>query len=725
VNSARPLSTQTTLQNAIVRLRWHRYPERLSFEAVTTLARKYAFLAAGRLLEVMLTSIYMIARTDEATEITNLLRQIEFSECVTPSVFTAPRGAKLLDSPYAQFMSIDVGEAVKLVDGSISMEAEDRTWIKAFHWKTRQYVDNLTLKEYLGAIRSEMPLFPNSRYLSGVDWAWLSKVIEATRIAPFRSSDGIYVLVLRATEERPRQQNDIRSALRPITSTMSSVAELVDYLDKEFGRYTLVFLRLVLTAEMILKMELENYYAAALAERLAALTGLSAKYGFDEELLTEQQFLLEQSAMSSALTLMNVNAAQFLVAWGTIRAQATEAAQDEFAAYEAVNKTFNEQPVLANFQRAAPVTFTNRARVSYVLKNRQWPAASIVFHVINTFLSHPSHGIESILAVRIRHDNLRYEFGLALETTKHSRIPGVSEVIQKDIVGVFEAVVTKTVEAWVDRYMHTPSPARPDAIFNFIPTQDEMEVFLSREDYSLGDLVEQVEQWLKERLQTSLDTARRLLTSGLKADLSQALQQARSATELAQYPPAAVRSVSAAMTTVVERRCDQLLEWFEMPPETAERDMTFAQMKLAVDGRFRFERERGKLVNRLLSSAQDQERIAPENVRLVFDIWCELVKNTLKYSHLPRAVLRVRGYRDGSEWGFWFKALRAPADDIGESMIDAEPSTSTTAAVFTSGKSGLFKVAHLAAAVAGSPLRIKVVKRRRWFLVKVPFQLSP
>jgi len=75
--------------------------------------------------------------------------------------------------------------------------------------------------------------------------------------------------------------------------------------------------------------------------------------------------------------------------------------------------------------------------------------------------------------------------------------------------------------------------------------------------------------------------------------------------------------------------------------------------------------------------------------------------------------------------GFVFSSLRASdcmQDE--EEEFTGEPSVSTSSNIFRKGKSGLPKVAHLAASVAGAQVIVRVVKRRRGFHVFVPFVVS-
>ena len=712
----------TKLLDALGRMRWSKYPARADFEAVVGVSGQYMFLAVGRLLDTALTSIFMVARRPAKEEVKGLIRAMQLLGGGRPFILTSPRGASLLEGSIVTWAA-PVQSLERLVQSELPIAASDRVWIKAFHWNVREKVRKLQLAAYFREVRAAMRSYPNSRYLSGIDWDWLQEVIARLRIAPFRSVDGVYILLLRAVEERTRQPNDIKTALKPVTDASGSVSEFVKYLIGEYGRDAVSFIRQILTPEMILKMQLETYYAAALAERLNALSEVSKQFGFDAEMMTESQFLLEQQTLSTALTLMNVNAAQFAVSWDTIRSNAISLATDTYEAFAAVNTTFNKLPLIGDFYRSSSITFANRRTVGYSLQNKSWPVAAIIGQVIDAFLSHPSHGIESILAVRIRHDNLRYEFGIAIDAVRVSRISGVSEVERAEYTPTFEKSVNDVINDWVDKYMHTSPAAGRAPLFDFTPTEKEMRSFVGDlpEDASLDDIVEFVVGWLQSRLTKQLQIARDLLSGELKSSIDRCLAETGRQIVLNGGTVTRVEKVERALRAGLDRRADELLEWFETPSEPQLTTLGFAEIKLAVDGRYRREREAGKLKINLTSVGDCTAPIAPDSVRLVFDIWCELAKNALKYSGKEPAALRIWPRTLGAQSGFVFSSLSAEPLDFSDLEFRGMPSVSTSAAIFTTGKSGLPKVAHLAAAVAQAPVSVLVSKRAGAFHVFVPF----
>lgn len=707
--------------SALGRMRWDRYPRLEDFEVVVSVTSQYGFLALGRLLDVSLMSLYMVTRRTAAEERRFLIRCAHLFSGSTPFLMTSPRAASELASG---FLMLDASSAqIKLDVEKSPTSSADRTWMKTFHWNVHPYEQRLKLSDYFTAVRANMRPSVNSRFLSGVDWRWIQEVMDALRIEPFRTPEAIYTLFLKAIEEREAHPNYLRIALRPLVNKMESVADFVQYLIGEYGQDAMAMIFATLTPDMILKLQLENYYAAALAERLDALTRCVEHFGFNEDMLTEEQYLAEQKTLTTALMLMNVHSAQFAVSWEAIRSTAVANGTEIYAAFEAVNRTFNEIALLSDALRTSPLKFANRQNVVYTLKNRLWPAAAIVEKVIDAFLSHPSHGIESILAVRIRHDNLRYEFGLVVESTKKRGIPLVREADKELLIPDFDAAITEVINRWVDRYMHTaPAPERK-AIFDFVPSEKELLQFIepAGQADALGEIVDRVIRWLQDRLAAHLHTARQLLDVELRQDIQHALDAAEKSLKAAgAVSPDRISRVRKALWTALELRCDQLREWFESPVHGPKEAFSLDDIKLAIDGRFRSEIEGGKLQIELTSTKDTIKMVAADSVRLVFDIWSELARNAMKYSGRSCARLRVWSRRSNDASGLFFSSLNAEESVPWVKEFTGEPTVSTSSAIFKSGRSGFPKVAHLAASIAGSSATIYVHQRKHGFHVFVP-----
>lgn len=727
LNGGRPEQQQSTLLEALRSMRWERYPTRTDFDLTGVVVSRYWFLTAGKLIEAMLAGVYMVNRQDAIEEYRVLLRLLGFTGCVNPFVMTTPRASLALDGGLFAIAHEAGPEPEEATTLDAAAEVNDRTWINRFHWNTRGLARDLRLKEWFAAARRTFKPSANLRFLSGIDWNWIDGIIQASRIEPFRDNpDAIYVLLLRVLEERIRDPNDIRFAMRPITARAGSVEALVEWLTENYADASLAFIRFVLTTDMILKMQLENFYAAALVERLSALEQVYRRFPSSDDLLTRDQFLQEQRTLTTALTLMTVDAAQFAVSWDTIKDDAFAEAEDLHKAFDALNKTHNNLSLLADFMKKAPLQFANKQAMTYSLPNKDWPAASIVASVINTFLAHPAHGIESILAVRIRHDNLRYEFSLAIEELKRSSVIGILPRDLKQLIPEFEPGIYSAIQDWVDDYMHTGHVGGKKALFDFIPTQERMQGFIASMQ-SCPDLRSQVDvvtDWLRDQLGEHLSRARDLFVGELKASIEAAIERRRAELAAASLLPQSATRVASALTTTLSKRTELLLEWFRTPAAASEAPLGFKELKLAVDGRYRFQIDSGALRVTLTGLGDCVIPIARENVRLAFDIWCELIKNALKYSGRKLTLVRVRPYSTGLLSGFVFSSLRVKAAAEAPEHIKGMPSGSATDALFGSGNSGLKKVAFLAASVAGTALEVKVFRRKMAFHVLVPFSAA-
>jgi hypothetical protein len=500
------------------------------------------------------------------------------------------------------------------------------------------------------------------------------------------------------------------------------MGELTDKLMAQYATDAAAFIRFFLTPAMILKMSLESNYTAALSERLNALEKVVAEYGLNDEIITAPQFRQEQRALTTALTFMKLGAAQFEVSWDAFRADAHANSEDEFKAYLAFNKTYNDLPILSEARKETAHVFSNKQVQKYEFQNRTWPLVLTICAILDVFLSHPSYGIEAILAVRIRHDNLRREFAVALSELKRVGGFGATKAQRDHYFDRIGAAVYSALQAWIDRYMHTKGSGLPDAIFDFVPDQSEMGALVAgaADVGSLNELVDQVTVWIQDRLKSTLAAARAKLVCELKPSLASAIRSTQEK-EIAAGAISrdAAESISAAAETIVTRRADDLLNWFETPTQVRSKGLTYEEMRWAVEGRFAAEVASQELQMSLYAPTLGRVEISPDDIRPVFDLWSELVMNAVKYSHRKITRVRVTEFEDGPMRGLLFSSL-CRSSPLGSREYVAEPNLTPNELASRAGKSGLHKVARLAAATTKSRVSIRAVQRRRSFHVMVP-----
>lgn len=724
VDAARPepASPNTGAYEHLRTLRWRPYPTRKDFEATLGMERRYAFCGAGRFLSVAMTSLYMVERKPVASELTHLLRHAHFFGVLSSFSICSPRGAFALESGLFGDSTASIESQVDTTVGSWS-QGTDRSWIKAFHWGQRHYERSMRLSPWFANVRRSLRLSGNSRYLSGIDWRWIDDVIAATRLRHFQGNpDAVYVLLIRLMEERQRDPNTLRLAIAPMVPQGRGVKGAVDVLMKEYKRDTLALIRFFLSATTILKMRLEGSYTAALSERLIALETAVDTFGLDDETLTEDQFAQEQRSLTTALTFLSVAAAQFEVPWDAFAIDAADSTADIFRTHLALQITFNDLSLLSNAKKSSLQLFSNRQSQTYQYRNRDWPLVLIISGIVDTFISNPSYGIEAILAIRIRHDNLRREFAVALDPIKKISLPGVTDAERNKCISLMEPRAHAVLQAWIDKYMHTPRAATSTAIFNFVPTQRDIDLFLSQvtPETELIGIVEMVAAWLRHRLEQNLETARDKLSGELKASYMTELRGLQ-LTLIAegQVSATAAEKVASAMVSALHRRADELLDWFEAPTAPRTSGLTYAEMKLATDGRFRAELERLELTTSLYAPTLGQMSIAPDAIRLVFDLWSELTMNALKYKNRPKAKIRVFERTMAGMTGLMFSSLSECVPASPRTYV-GEPQASPSESMLRKGKSGMTIVAALAAAIARRPVQVRIWQRRHGFHVFVP-----
>lgn len=720
-----PVAFSTGLYGHLKRLRWDRYPTEDDFTNAVMISKRYGFCEAGRFIRVLLTSLYMVERSHRDQELLHIVRHLDYFGSPTAFTICAPSGAHALRNGLTPIdQPLVLAEAmVEATLGPLS-QTSGRWWIKRLHWDLRGPERSMKVSEWLTRVRQNVPFSGNSRYLSGINWEWLDRAVDKMRLRPFVGNpDGIYVLMLRVIEERQREPNRLRLALAPIIDHAGGVRGIVRWLLDTYGPDSLAFIRFLLTPPTILRMELAANFTAALSARLDALETAVGTYGFSDDILSQAQYETEQRELTTALTFMRVGTAQFEVSWESLRLDAERSVQDNYKAYTAFSKTYNSLPLLTESRKTNVHVFANKQVKDYELKNRDWPLALTILGVIDAFLIHPSYGIESILALRIRHDTMRREFAVVVGEVRHTTIAGVAARDRKSCINNLEPSIYNSLQTWIDLYMHTGRGGTTSGLFNFVPTQEELEQLLSAGDSNeapLSDIIERTVLWIQAKLERHLEVARTSMIEELKPRLSMALLEAHLQTpsDVSEDAYGKVRSI---LDTVVLRRVDELLDWFKTPAEERTRSLTYSEVDLAVRGRYAPEVERGALEMTLYSPQLSQSVVRPEALRAAYDLWSELALNAMKYSQLEVTRLRATEYEADGLLGLRFSSLAADATQE-TFAFTGEPNVAAPESMLKAGKSGLRWVATLSAHLANTPVTVRVVRKKRSFHVWVPLQ---
>lgn len=708
---------------ALARMRWSRYPDEADFTTVTLSGRAWAFLDAGRLYTALCTAMYMLSRESEVVETRHLHRIHALTGRSTPFIWAAPRGYALLKMQMAAggppWLGADLHAGASLAR---RLEAPDRSWFSAVHWELQKHERAVHVRKWLAGMRKYFPIKP--KYLSGVDWRWLDRVLPICRIAPFReSTDGPYALLLRDTEETARDSTLLRTAIegRAIGKTSD---EFVEYLEHEFGASATAFVMYFLTAENILMLGLAPNMTAALSERISALERCAANLGFSD-LLSEEQLRSEQETLTAALMLLNINANQFDVPWSAFRRDAGERQRDNFAAFQAFKRA-NRSLEKANEQVIPyPHVFANGKAVEYTFHASQFNLGIFVAGAIDAFYDHPSYGLEAILSTRFRHDTLRRELKAVLDALEGLHISGVARQYKESIVRPLAIVALDAVDDWLVRFMQTKRPGAPEALFDLIPDQQELGHLLndivSADEMDRALLV--VQDWLEGKLKDQLTTVR---ASFIEKCLSDVLAKVEVESRLIQRQEfvdvVVMGKVLAAVTSTITRRFDELLEWFRMPIGSRQPALTFNQIKAAVDGRFEQAIARGSLIVVLSNEPAFFRAVPAEGVKIVFDLLSELYANCLKYSALESTRMSISSWRNVADglWGCEVISDAAPGHATWSREVPGHPYISISDAIAREGNSGLHKVSSLSSTLTQRAGAIAAARLERSFAIEIP-----
>ncbi|RST31350.1 hypothetical protein HMF7854_11240 [Sphingomonas ginkgonis] len=702
--------------------RWSRYPDPKHFDELASFHRKFAVLASARLVRHVATSLYLFSRTEPKQERLDLLSGILITGNLNPFAFSGPQGYAV--AKLGRFNS-DLS-ATELIDkvashlGPLTEKREDRIWIKAANWSLLQSQAEGRIHEWANLARARFPVLITPRYLSGLDWNWLSGFISAVGMGPLVGNlDVIFCLFLRQLEEFRRESVPLRVSIEPITRKIRSVEEFSEWLHNNLGADSSAFIRYFLTPDTILKLRLTDNYVAAVSYRLELLTRAVKKYDFKEGVFDQGDLEREQARLTAMLCRMSVGARQFEVGWDTLFESALERTRDAYSAYEAVSLAVPEDAV-ANTRRTSPYQFANAATGDYEAPNRDWPLVLVIGGVIDTFLTHPTTGIESILSVRIRHDAFRREYENAIKQVEIGDVAGVSPARSRKIVASYPPPVYREIQRWLDARMHTHRKDKSQGLFDYIPTKAEMSALLEiAQGSDLEGIVRHVFDWIKPRLEKDLERAREFLAAELGPALERRVQTTR--LEQAQHGGTSEehQRVADAVAAAFMRRTKELDEWFRIPEGNRDQSLSIDEVFNAVRQRFRLDEAAGNLRLKGLPGPVSSHEISPANIRHVYDLLSEIVQNVRKYAAQPGAALHI-SRSSGSSGSFLVFSNRRAEGEAGVDVIVGHPYATLQEALFGEGNSGLKKVAYLAASLVRANTSVHVCRKGMYFHVAVP-----
>lgn len=712
--------------SVLCRIRQARYPAPEDYNYLVHRGRSWWFCEAGRLLNGLIVSLYLIPRRGAPYEFREILRLCGFFGGITPFIIASPSSSQMRTQAFVHLWEKTSIEVIEQETQNALMPSEayeDRLWIKAAQWSLRDFQRNVQLKNWLTTVRQQIRVQPS--YLTGINWEWLDNVIKKIRLRPLvGSTDGIYTLLLFKIEERDWMSSALRTAFEPFAAD-KTLAEVVEWLISEFDVEATAFARYLLDVDDLLYLGLAPNRTAALAGRIFALEQCVKRFRYTH-ILPQSLFEQEWNTLNSALLLTSVNAGQFEIPWSVFIRDAASKQFDLYTAAHSLEPASDAPNALSEGRSQLPYRYRNGSVIVYSYPGKLAPTISLVIAIIEDFLAHPAFGLEVILSTRFRHNNLRREFAAVLEAVESMKIAGIWRSEQIDIIRDMEYALLSAVDEWLDMRMHTQRPGKPDALFNVIPGTLEMIEIADRLDLSEGvdAVISQIVTWIKGRLELQLPVARKAFEQEMPVILDAVLSNEKQRLIAEQrYKPQYVERIAAALHNALDRRAAELSEWFKGYPEAGRKPLTFNEIKLAADGVFESAKDSRGYRTYFAGRGNMNWEVSSEKVRPHFDLLREVFAAALEHTVPLSARVRMSFWTHNGLRGLRFSNLTENGGRTLTKEIAGDPYVSLDDVIFREGDSGLSKIAALAATAVGHQVSVWSVCKPGSFHLYVPLAL--
>lgn len=717
---------------ALVRVRATKYPTLEDFNFLAVNANKWSFTAAGRFMAALITAYYLLPREDVTAERRHILRLEFFLGGPSPLSLSAPEGwtfSRHVQVP--DYQSETNGGLRALTQGDVDAETlhalqqesvqTNRAWINAVHWDLREAEEEMRIRRWLAIVRQHIRI--TSNYLSGINWRWIDDVIRIFLLKPFAANpDGLYALLLRLVEERDDEGVEIRTAFEPLAAGLD-LEGVVELLIREFGEEAVAFVRYFLTPDNILLLGLAPNLTAAISGRIYGIEECLRRFRFGL-LMSEEQYRNEIRSLTTSLLLVNVRSGQFDVPWGIFKSQVSERHSDTYEAYASFRSVDPDKASSGRGKVVTPHQFGNGRLEKYSFEARSWPHIFLILEIVESFLEHPSFGIEAILSIRFRHDTLRREFVAKADGLRDAFILGASGDVKNEIVDFVGPPIYQLVQRWTDEAMQTKVSADDKAaLFDLIPSQSDMESLLelTSSTSSFEDFIEVVVAWMRERLDRQVAAARDEFTSTLLQQIIAETAVQKSVLLLQQgLRTTDINNVVSAFESSMSLLVQGIADWFRVQGVSDGQPLKFSEVEAAALGVFETHTFSNGLKVFPLRSSFAARCIPADRVKLCFDLLVEALQNGFKHKQGDTGTVRISGTRMHGMEGVMFSSPAENTLDTFVKDVPGEPFVSLSDALFREGNSGLSKMASLAASIAGCGLSIRVTRRRKSFHVQVP-----
>jgi hypothetical protein len=691
----------------ISNMRARQYPDPLQFQRIISIKLTWFFTDGAKFLGALLRSIYMVDREDRDLEVRDVIRLIQFSECVTAMIAGSASGMQAIRSlNHLGALSADEATFEAMADQAFTTRcaSEDRLWIVDLQWTLRRLEETGHIDDWLRIVRAQTKLKP--AFLTGINFNWVDEIVAQRRLGPFKSFDGAYLLLLSVIEARGDPLR-LRLVLEPLLTDLDYKGVVEKVID-EFGSASPAIIRNFLTTQNVLSSGLATNYVAALDQRVSALEDCIRRFGYGP-LLTEEIYEGETRALMSELLLTSVNTGKFEIPWETFRSDALASQSDLYLTMQSLKSISDEDPRQSAIVETV-IQFPNGRNHLYRCRVRQSALFSLVVAVIETFMQHPAFGLEVILSGRFRHNNLLHELWSAIAGVTSATIASVSTQVKKELIEEYKSATERVLDKWSSSYLQTRRPQRPDGLFDLIPNQGQMDKLLGASMHadSMSAIVDVLIVWLKDQLRQQVEKARSQFSEEVPEGLAQAFEKVR--LEHLARPELRAQDVSlvhAAVTDATRRRIEELRTWFDGVDAVSSARVTLPDLITAVSTLFE-----NVILDRNISLTVDEALVVisfqPNEVKIAFDLLRETLTNALRHGVGPVVPLEVRLIKRDALLSIEFSnpIERAQNEETVEKRIAGSRVTNKNDTLFRDRGSGLAKVAALAATLSEKDVEI-------------------
>lgn len=623
------------------------FPRRQDFVRITAIQSNWSFTEGGRLLGALLRSLYMVDRAPTDLECEAIMRLTAVSEGATPYMLSGPSGIEAVRR--AERAGYGSGGFLEqaLISTATWLESRpivsERLWIHSLQWRLRTLQEEGRISDWISLVHAEAPYRPS--YLTGVDWRWAEQVIGINRLADFMSPAGAYALLLMEMEfASDTSRFDI---VLEILLDMTGPEDVVDQLIESYGDVALGVVRRFLTPANLMFNGLADDRLTALEIRVEALERCMLNSGGAH--LSEEVYRSELNALTAELLLSNLNSGMFEIPWATFKRDSLESFEDLHKAYASLRPALESRRELSE-TTSSPASFPNGRSESYRIRTVEAPLFQIIVGLVSDFFEHTAFGLEVILSGRFRHNNLQEELWAAMPESPRMQIQLVPPGLQNAAITLYRSPMETVLEGWTAARLHTVRREKPDALFDIVPNQDEMNQLLdaTREANDLEGIIDIVIEWLRSKLRDQVASAGEVFATELPPRIGAAFEEVRKVGDFGDLTEGERERIHRAVCEAAQRRIEELRGWFDGVDSVSVGAANLEQLAAAAAQRVRQAASARDFTVRMTDKAR-MVGFTPEQVKIAFDMLREIFSNAVTHGRKTRPALSIRrvGERQG------------------------------------------------------------------------------